>query len=162
MYSSSLKSICLRSLTRSLWYLMCVCVSRSVMADSATPRTAAHQPSLSLRFSRQGYYSGLPFPSPHNLIPFVKSTCCLVAQSCPTLHYPMDCSPRTRLLCPWDFPRQGSWSGSPFHSKKDLPDPGIEPASLCLAGRFFTTEPPERHLNPLIATLSFLNNLIFA
>ena len=24
----------------------------------------------------------------------------------------------------------------------DLPDPGIEPASLALAGGFFTTEPP--------------------
>ena len=24
----------------------------------------------------------------------------------------------------------------------DLPDPGIEPVSLALAGRFFTTEPP--------------------
>ncbi|XDA79075.1 hypothetical protein R6Z07F_009132 [Ovis aries] len=26
--------------------------------------------------------------------------------------------------------------------KRDLPDPGMEPASLALAGRFFTTEPP--------------------
>ena len=29
-----------------------------------TPWTAAHQASLSLRFSRQRYWSGLPFPSP--------------------------------------------------------------------------------------------------
>ena len=27
-------------------------------------------------------------------------------------------------------------------SYKDLPDPGIKPVSLALAGRFFTTEPP--------------------
>ena len=108
---------------------MCVCISHSVMADSAIPWTADHQPSLSMRFSRQGYWSGLPFPSPHNLIPFVKSTCCLVAQSCPTLHDPMDSSPPTRLLCPWDFPRQRSWSGFPFPFKRDLPDLGIEPAS---------------------------------
>ena len=108
---------------------VCVSVSHSVVADSATPWTAAHQPSLSMRFSRQGYWSGLPFPSPHNLMPFVKSTCCLVAQSCPALHNPMDCSLPTRLLCPWDFPRQGSWSEFPFPSKRDLPDPGIEPAS---------------------------------
>ena len=29
-----------------------------------TPQTAAHQAALSLGFSRQGYWSGLPFPSP--------------------------------------------------------------------------------------------------
>ena len=53
-----------------------------------TPWTVAHQAPLSMRFSRQEYWSGLPFPSPG-----------------------------------------------------DLPDPGIEPASLTsptLAGRFFT------------------------
>ena len=27
-------------------------------------------------------------------------------------------------------------------SSRDLPDPGIEPRSLALAGRLFTTEPP--------------------
>ena len=32
-----------------------------------TPWTAAHQAPLSLRFSRQGYWSGLPFPSPGDL-----------------------------------------------------------------------------------------------
>ena len=30
----------------------------------ATPQTAAHQASLSLGFSRQEHWSGLPFPSP--------------------------------------------------------------------------------------------------
>ena len=42
------------------------------------------------------------------------------------------------------FPRQQYWSGLPFPSSGDLPDPGIEPtspASPALAGRFFTTEP---------------------
>ena len=38
--------------------------SRSVVADSATPWAAARQAPLSTRFSRQGYWSGLPFPSP--------------------------------------------------------------------------------------------------
>ena len=33
-----------------------------------------------------------------------------VAQSCPTLCDPMDCTP-TRLLCPWGFSRQEHWSG---------------------------------------------------
>ena len=37
------------------------------------------------------------------------------------------------------------WSGLPFPSPGDLPDPGIEPASPqapALLGRFFTAEPP--------------------
>ena len=41
------------------------------------------------------------------------------------------------------FSRQEEyWSGLPFPSPGDLPDPGTEPASPVLAGRFFTTEPP--------------------
>ena len=40
------------------------------------------------------------------------------------------------------FPRQEYWSRLPFPSPEDLPDPGTEPTSLALAGRFFTTEPP--------------------
>ena len=37
------------------------------MLDSATPRTVAHQASLSMEFSRQEHWSGLPFPSPEDL-----------------------------------------------------------------------------------------------
>ena len=37
------------------------------------------------------------------------------------------------------FPRQESWSGLPFPSPGNLPNPGIEPVSPALAGRFFTT-----------------------
>ena len=33
----------------------------------ATPRTVAHQAPLSMEFSRQGYWSRLPFPSPGDL-----------------------------------------------------------------------------------------------
>jgi len=40
------------------------------------------------------------------------------------------------------FFRQEYWSGLPFPSPGDLPDPGVEPQSLALAGEFFTTEPP--------------------
>ena len=32
-----------------------------------TPWTVAHQAPLSMRFSRQEYWSGFPFPSPGNL-----------------------------------------------------------------------------------------------
>ena len=43
------------------------------------------------------------------------------------------------------FSRQEYWSGLPFPSPGDLPDPGMETESLvspALAGGFFTAEPP--------------------
>ena len=42
------------------------------------------------------------------------------------------------------FSRQEQWSGLPFPSPGDLPDPGIEPVSPALAGGFFTTEAPRK------------------
>ena len=42
------------------------------------------------------------------------------------------------------FSRQEYWSGLPCPPPEDLPDPGMEPASPTLAGRFFTTEPPSK------------------
>ena len=48
---------------------------------------AAHQAPPSLGFSRQEYWSGLPFPPP------MHESESEVAQSCPTLSDPMDCSP---------------------------------------------------------------------
>ena len=35
-----------------------------------------------------------------------------------------------RLLRPRDFPGKNKWSGLPFPSPGDLPDPGIEPVGL--------------------------------
>ena len=40
----------------------CVCVSHSVVSDSVRPH-GPHQALLSMGFSRQEYWSGLPFPS---------------------------------------------------------------------------------------------------
>ena len=45
---------------------VCVCVFNCVQLF-ATTRTVAHQAPLSTGFSRQEYWSGLPFPSPRNL-----------------------------------------------------------------------------------------------
>ena len=39
------------------------------------------------------------------------------------------------------FPGQEYWSGLPFPSPGDLPNPGIKLVPLALAGRFFITEP---------------------
>ena len=48
------------------------------------------------------------------------------------------------------FPRQEYWSRLPFPPLGDLPDPGIEPMSHTLAGRFFTNEPSGKSLKVLI------------
>ena len=42
-------------------------VNRSVVSDSVTPWTVAQQVPLSMGFSRQEYWSGLPCPSPGDL-----------------------------------------------------------------------------------------------
>ena len=42
------------------------------------------------------------------------------------------------------FSTQEYWSRLQLPAPGDLPDPGIEPTSLALAGGFFTTEPPEK------------------
>ena len=43
------------------------------------------------------------------------------------------------------FPRQEYCSELPFPPPGNLPDPGIEPVSPAMAGRFFTTEPSFYH-----------------
>ena len=58
-----------------------------------------------------------------------------------------------QALLSMEFYRQEYWSGLPFSSAGDLPNPEIEPASLvspALAGRFFTTEPPGKPILYLI------------
>ena len=45
----------------------------------------------------------------------------------------------TRLLLSVGLPRQEYWSGLPFPSPGDLPDPGITPTSPAWASGIFTT-----------------------
>ena len=44
-----------------------MCVRRSVTSDSVTLWTVAKQAPLSMEFSRQEYWSGVPCPSPEDL-----------------------------------------------------------------------------------------------
>ena len=46
---------------------LCTCVTHSVVSDSVTPWTVAHLVALSMEFTRQEYWSGLPLPSPEDL-----------------------------------------------------------------------------------------------
>ena len=52
----------------------------------------------------------------------------------------MDCSPQAPVSV--ECSRQEYWSGLPFPIPGALPDPGMEPASLALAGGVFSSEPP--------------------
>ena len=63
-----------------------------------------------------------------------------VAQLCPPLCDPMDCSLH-QAPPSMGFSRQEYWSGLPFPSPGNLPDPGIKPTTPALASGFFTTEP---------------------
>ena len=60
--------------------------------------------------------------------------------SCVQLCDPMDESPPGSSVR--EFSSQEYWSGLPFPPSGDLPNPGTEPASPALAGKFFTTELP--------------------
>ena len=89
----------------------------------ATLWTVAYQASPSMGFSRQEYWSGLPFPSPEDQWTkekhLVSEICCMHAklcQSCLTLYNPMDSSPPGSSVS--GFSRQEYWSGLPFPSPK--------------------------------------------
>ena len=127
-----------------------------------TPWTVAYQAPLSMEFSRQGYWSGLPFPSAGGLPnPGVKpGSPALQADSLlselqgrPKPKVNVKSLSHVRLfVTPWTvayqaplpmgFSRQEYWGRLPFPSPGDLSDPGMGPAPPALADRFFTTEPP--------------------
>ena len=62
------------------------------------------------------------------------------------LCHPMDYTGQAPLSM--GFSRQEYWSGLPFPPPVDLPDPGIEPTSPALAGRFFTMKPSRKPYSP--------------
>ena len=70
-----------------------------------TPQTAAHQVPLSLGFSRQKHWSGLPFPSPMHA--------CKVASVMSDSVRPHRLQP-TRLPHPWDSPGKNTEVGCHF------------------------------------------------
>ena len=69
---------------------------------------------------------------------YTHAVLCLVIQSCPVFVTPWTVahqSPRST-----GFSRQEYWSGLPFPSPGNPPDPGTEPMSSALVGGFCTTE----------------------
>ena len=69
---------------------------------------AAHQAPLSLGFSRQEHWSGLPFPSP------MHESESEVTQSCLTLQDPMDCSLPGSSICEIFLARVLEWVAIAF------------------------------------------------
>ena len=63
------------------------------------------------------------------------------AQSCPTLETPWTTAAYQAPLS-MGFSRQGNWSGLPFPSPGDLPNPGIEPGSPALQADALPSESP--------------------
>ena len=63
-----------------------------------------------------------------------------VAQSCLTLCDPWTVAHQAPLSM--GFSRQEYWSGMPFPSPGDLPDPGIKPRSPTLQADALTSAPP--------------------
>ena len=70
-------------------------------------------------------------------VKFEREVTVLAAQSCPTLCDPMDCNPLSM-----GFSRQEYWSGLPFASPRDLPNPGIEPGFPALQAESLPSELP--------------------
>ena len=128
-----------------LSHLLLLLLSRfSCVRLCASPQMAAHQAPPSLGFSRQEHWSGLPLPSPMMKVKSESE----VAQSCPTLSDPMDCSPpgssvhgifQARVLewgaiafsdglhCPWNSPGQNTGVGSLSLLQEIFPTQGLNP-----------------------------------
>ena len=100
-------------------------------------------------------------PCPHMTIPWLAlgerelmclllSVYCLVAQLSSVFCDPMDVHQGALSM---GFSRQEHWSGLPFPSPGDLPNPGIKPTSPespALAGRFFTCCATREALLPVL------------
>ena len=57
------------------------------------------------------------------------------------------------------FPNKKDWNELPFPTLGDLPDPGIELASLALADGFLTTEPPGKPQEDMFSSVQSLSRV---
>ena len=85
------------------------------------------------------FYHCATWEAPYYSITMVKSES-EVAQSCLTLCDPMDHQAPPSM----GFSRQEYWSGLPFPSPGDLPDPGIKPRSPALQADSLSSELPRK------------------
>ena len=132
----------------------------------ATPWTVAHQAPPSMGFSRQEYWSGLPFPSPGDLpnpgieprSPTLQADALISEPPGKTKDKGTKVKLKVKLLSrvrlfetpltvahqappSMGFSKQEYWSGLPFPSPGNLPDPGIKPGSPAFQADALTSEP---------------------
>ena len=92
----------------------CCCYVTSVVSDSVRPHRRQPTRLLFLGFSRQEYWSKLPFPSPvHESKKWKWSISVMSDSSWPHGPYPMD---PMKAHPSMGFPRQENWSGVPLPS----------------------------------------------
>ena len=65
----------------------------------------------------------------------------LVTQLCLTLGDPMDLTVGYQAPLSMEFSRKEYWSGLPFPSPGDLPNPGIKPGSLAMQADSLPSKP---------------------
>ena len=118
----------------------------------ATPWTVGYWDPPSMGFSRQGYWSGLPFLSPdHRDVRWLNfKVWKLLCERGKVKVKSLSCA--RLFVTPWTiahqappsmrFSGQEYWSGLAFPSSRDLPDPGIEHRSPALQADALTSEPP--------------------
>ena len=114
------------SLSLSLLLLLLLLSHFSRVQLCATPEIAAYQAPLSLGFSRQEHWSGLPFPSPMHESEKWKWSHSVISNS----SWPHGLQP-TRLLHPWDSP--GKSTGVGYHCLLHLTVSLCLCLSLCLS-----------------------------
>ena len=118
------------------------------------------QAPLSVGFSRQEYCSGLPCPPPGDLPNLRTEPLFLRSPALAGRFFNRHHLGRPLLRIKWSrslvsgrivtyqtppsmgFSRQEYWSGLPFPSPGDHPNPGIEPGSPALQADVLTSEPP--------------------
>ena len=84
--------------------------------------------------------------------------CVLVAQSCPAFCDPWTVASQAPLSM--EFSRQKYWSGLPFSSPGNLPNPGIEPRSSTLQADSLQSEPPGKPNKLLTDSLTYFSAYI--
>ena len=80
--------------------------------------------------------------SPFSFGPNLSQGACVLSQFSHVWFFETPCTIAHQAPLSMGLSRQEYWSGLPYPPPGDLPDPGIEPASLlspALAGRLFTT-----------------------
>ena len=82
---------------------------------------------------------------------------CLVAQSCPTLFDPMDCTPPASSV--HGVLQARIQEGLPCPPPGDLPNPGAELRSFALQADSLPTVPPGKPKNTGVGSLSLLQGI---